>query len=359
MRKQLLDVLKYTFGLGLAAVLIYFAYKDQDWATTWATLKGSNFWWLLPAAFFGFLAHYIRGARWAMLIKAAGYQTSAQNAFWATGVGYAANNVVPRLGELTRCTMLVQSDRVPFFASAGTVVTERIIDVLTLGLLLLLVAAFELDGLLAYFEQATGNGSASQSNIGLYLGIVAVLGGVGLVAVYLFRKPLLATAIGQKVWGIIQTVVGAMLSIRKLKRAWLFVVYTIAIWLCYILFAWIWLQGFSEDHHFTFYTGFLIVSMGAIGMAVPTPGGIGPYHNVAKFTFVMIGLSPATGATLAIFLHTPQYLTGFLVGIVGYLVLLFQKRRLDKRGVQLEVDAEGQPSAPAPDDTSDAAATQR
>lgn len=323
-KKQVVEVIKYAIGLGLGCGLLWLAFKDIEVAQLQQDLAHVNLWYLLPGFVVGIMSHWLRAYRWTMLTEAAGHPTGHINAFWSVMVGYMANNAVPRLGEVTRCTMLARAEGIPFLAAMGTVVVERAIDVVFLLFFIGLVFLLEFDKVMAYFSQ-TGS-EAAQTGSGIpWLWIAAGVLALGFAGVLVFRRKLLATALGAKVWKLVLTLVQSVLSIRKLRRVWLFVAVSFAIWLFYILFVYVMLLGMPGAEHTGFYFAFFLTVLGGIGMAMPVPGGLGPYHNAVLIGFTLWGLSAQLGVASALWLHTPQFLFAVAVGAIGYFVLILKK----------------------------------
>jgi glycosyltransferase 2 family protein len=139
---MLKNILKYIFSLGFAAALLYWTLKDYDFVENFEKLKSANFFWVFVSAILTIIAHTSRAIRGKMLLEPMGYKPSTLNATLAVFLGYFANYVVPRLGEVTRCTTLTTTEKIPFEKTFGTVVTERIVDVFMLLLILILNFAF-------------------------------------------------------------------------------------------------------------------------------------------------------------------------------------------------------------------------
>ena len=136
--KAALPVLKYIFLLAIAALLLWLAFRGQDLNLIWQQLLKANYTWVLLSVFASILAHYARALRWKMLIKPLGYSPKNSNMFHSVMIGYLANLAVPRMGEVSRCGVLTRTDKIPLNSLIGTVIIERIIDVLfLLGILLL------------------------------------------------------------------------------------------------------------------------------------------------------------------------------------------------------------------------------
>lgn len=143
-RKNILNkIWQIGFPLALGIVILVWIYHDFDFRQVWYVLNGEmNYWWMLFSLVFGVLGHLFRGWRWNLTLAPLGEYPKISDSVYAVFVSYAANLVVPRVGEISRCGILAKYDGVSFSKSLGTVVTERLIDslcvILITGVTLLL-----------------------------------------------------------------------------------------------------------------------------------------------------------------------------------------------------------------------------
>ena len=119
--------------LGIGLLLLVVAFHGQDFDRLVSDLKSANYWWVLASAFACLIAHVLRAMRWNMLIEPLGRGTPTfKNTFSAVMIGYLANLAFPRMGEVSRCGVIHKTDRIPLNQLIGTVITERLIDLLML-----------------------------------------------------------------------------------------------------------------------------------------------------------------------------------------------------------------------------------
>ncbi len=130
--KKLLSFLKYLFLLGMSAFLMWYALKELDFQKMWSELQNTNYTWVGASLLMGVAAYVSRAYRWHMQIKPTGYKPSLLHTYRAMMVGYLANLVLPRMGEVVRCSMLKRTDSVPIHTGFGTVIAERFIDLVML-----------------------------------------------------------------------------------------------------------------------------------------------------------------------------------------------------------------------------------
>lgn len=316
--------LKYILGIGLGLGLMYMAFRDVDWKNLQDNLAVAHYEWLIVSLLCSLFSHFLRALRWKMLLDAAGHPVSIQKAYSALLVGYMANNAVPRLGEVARCSVLIQPAKIPFLSSAATVVVERAIDVICLALLILLALFLESEKILSYFDN-TGSGSGSGSTTKYYiLTGIFVIGIIGLVILYFTKKKWENLPIAKKIMEIFNQVLQAATSVFHLKTPYLFWLYTILIWLFYTFVTYFALWSLEPTKDLSFGFSFILMIMGGIGMTMPVPGGLGPFHNAIIFTFGAFGYSRADGQILALLIHTPQFVMLVCTGAISYFYLLTQ-----------------------------------
>ena len=134
------QVIKFLAFLLVTVFLFWLVYRDQNFDDLMKVLRDDvDYTWIWVAIVFGLLSHVSRSLRWQMLTKSMGYRISFMNSFMGVMIGYFANMAIPRMGEFTRCGVVSKYENVPFSKLLGTVVTERVFDMIMLLLLTLVV----------------------------------------------------------------------------------------------------------------------------------------------------------------------------------------------------------------------------
>lgn len=318
-RDQLLSVAKYVLGLGLGGVLFYLAFKDLSWATLSRSVANVNAWWLAGGLAAMVAAHVLRALRWQQLLAAAGTPVSVVHCFHALMAGYLVNYAVPRLGEVTRCTLISRADRVPIAAGVGTVVTERVLDVLVLLALLGVLVVAEAKAAAQLLGGAlTAWDELSITQVLVALGVAAVLIGLGWAARRWAWPRIRHHAFVARVGGFLGQLWDSMMSVRRIERPWLFALSTIGIWVGYALNTWMVVSALPEFGDVSLYVGAFLMAVGAIGMSLPVPGGIGSYHALIVLGVVMQGFSREGGQEAALLLHTSGLVVNVALGAFGW-----------------------------------------
>ncbi len=326
MKEKLLSVLKYLFFLILGGGILYLVLKGKDLNKMLEDLRSAEYKYLVASMVFGYAAYLFRALRWLLLLKTMNYNTSVSHATNAIAAGYFANVVFPRAGEIVRCTSLYKVTGIPVNKLFGTVLLERAID------LVMLLACIAVGFVLKYNELSSfvgsvggGTGSAGLSNTKL---LIAVCFFVVLSGLYFFRDQLKQSKLYQKVVFLGAGVKEGFQTAFFMKQKELFVLYTLLIWLMYLLMTYVCFFSIPETSSLRFIDGLYIMVIGGLGMIVPVQGGLGPYHAAVTLGIVSLGLSETTGITLALLIHTAQSIMILITGTIAAIVLSFAKRKV-------------------------------
>lgn len=327
MKEKLLSSMKYLLFLSFGILLLYFVFKDQDLNKLAKDLKSADYKYLLASMVFGYLAYVFRGLRWLILIKSMKYKTSVSLAIHSIAAGYFANVLFPRAGEIVRCTSLYRVAGIPVNKLFGTILLERAIDLVMLSLCIGISLILKFDALSSFVETSLMNKSGSSSSYTLLVFILTMLVFVALL--FLFKEKIKQSPTMIKVISLWQGVKEGFQTAFHMKQKGLFILYTILIWLMYLLMTYVCFFSFTDTSGLSVVEGLYITVVGGLGMIVPVQGGLGPYHAAVTLGVVSIGLSEITGVTLAVLIHSTQSIMILLAGIIATIVLSFAKRNVD------------------------------
>lgn len=331
--KRWKDVLRLVIFLGIGFFFIYwFLLKlDPEQKTAiWQSFVGANYWWVALAMACSLLSHLMRALRWRLLYHPIGYNPGLNNTFGSVVVAYLANLAFPRAGEVMRCATMRTSENIPMEKSLGTVVTERIIDVLAFALVIVV-------GMLAMFGQAKDwlYDTLSEKydrlpNMAMILGTLAALAILAFLFYKLFWKKLLKISLFKKVDDLMRGMVGGVKSIIHLggRKTVMFIVYSIAIYLLYILGGLIIFQAFNETAGLGFGAAFVLYLFGSVGMTF-SQGGIGVYPVLVQAALAIYGIGMEVGAACGWLLWGSQQAVVIVVG-AAYLVYFSLIKRKNK-----------------------------
>lgn len=329
------SILKKVLYPLVAIGLLFWVYKLVDPKETWAYLKKANYYWVIFAMFLALMSHLVRALRWKMLIEPMGYETSHKTSFYAVIMGYTVNYFTPRVGEVARCALKSKTDNIPVDKLVGTVVTERVFD-LIVTLLIAITAFFVQYELIGDFfnEQLTQNGGGSTGKLVL-LGAVLVSGVIGLWVFSILKKRKNNHPIVQKIIDFVGGLLQGARSIFKLKNPGLFLFYTALIWVLYFATPYVVFLSLEGTSHLGLDATLTTLLVGTMALIIPAPGGIGSFHYFVPLGLSLYGIDRNLGTSYAIISHTSHMIMIFLVmGIIGI------KMWLDKRDKQVDESPE-------------------
>ncbi len=325
MKKVVYSILKIAFSLLLGGAILYWTYRDFDWAKVeHVLLHGMDYGWMLLSLVFGVLSHVLRGWRWRLALEPMGEHARTANCVNAIFISYAANLVIPRIGELSRCAVLSRYDGVSFAKSVGTVVTERLIDMVCAMLITGAVLLSQMNVFRSFFHE-TGtdfhNIGDKLASANFYIIVACVL--AICLLVYLLVKRL---AILGRVKGMMKNIWEGVLSIRKVKNPPLYLLHTIGIWVCYVLHFYLTFYCFDFTAQLGLMAGMVMFVVGSIAVVVPTPNGAGPWHFAVISMMVLYGVGQEEAGIFALLVHGIQTLLIILLGIYGMAALPFTNK---------------------------------
>jgi uncharacterized membrane protein YbhN (UPF0104 family) len=337
-RKALFTVLKYALSIAGGGLLLWLSIRGVNFEELGVAFREADYLWVGLGLIFALLSHWLRAARWAILFRAAGYESNTMNLFASVMVGNMVNQALPRAGEISRATVTARSEKIPLSVTFGTMVTDRIFDVILLGLLVLTVMAVQYKEILRIMDKAFSvppdPNAITEPGMPLWQIIGLAFVGFCLIVFLIFRKRIIASNLYARLKRFAKETWDAVLSVRKMDRPWLFIFHTLGIWACYILMTYLVFFALGMTSGLPFIFALTAFVMGGIGMVFPSPGGIGSYHFAIIMSFVAYGPSfgwseqsaRTVGTNLAFIIHTSQMIMMILVGLLCYLYLLWQIR---------------------------------
>jgi uncharacterized membrane protein YbhN (UPF0104 family) len=303
------------------------AVGDGEDRTTilWNAWRKADKGYLILMASIMIISHVLRAERWRMLLRPTGHEVSLKDSFLSVMIGYLVNLAIPRGGEVSRCYNLFKLRETPVETSFGTVVVERLVDILCMLLLVGLAFLLEWDKL-ENFMNSLGMGGGDRTVSPLLLVGVAAAAGLA-VLIYAFRNnPKL-----RKLWSGFRE---GILAVFRVKNKLLFIFYSVAIWALYFGMSYTVMLAFSETADLGMRAVLSIFALGAIAMAAPLPGGAGSYHVLLPLGLTSLYNLPSADAVAFVFIfhawQTFVLIVGGLICLVISYWLIRWKRQLQK-----------------------------
>ncbi|WP_022825545.1 lysylphosphatidylglycerol synthase transmembrane domain-containing protein [Hymenobacter norwichensis] len=330
--KHLLTVLKYALLLAVSGLLMWYALRGQDLSRVGQYMRSANYWWLGLTVLISAMGYFSRAYRWRMQITPTGYNPSYWAVYHAMMVGYLANLVLPRMGEVIRCSVLQRSSKVPVQVALGTVVTERVIDVLVLLSVLSATLLLDFNRFWTFVTDKMLGGQydalARNRTPLLIAGGIALLLLLG-VAYTIFRnlERLRQNELFNKFVALVKGLLAGVFSVLKMENKGLFLFHTFFTWLVYYLMDYLAFFCFPETYDLGLRAALAVLTFGAFGMAAPVAGGIGPFHVMVQATLLAYGVSMEAGIAYALVVHGAQTLLVVLMGGISFLVSMANSGR--------------------------------
>lgn len=328
MKKLIINILKYLFFLAFGVFLLWLSFRKLDLKDVWVDILSADYFWIFLAVVCAAIAHFFRALRWNVLINSMGYKTRISTTFYAVFIGYMANTAVPRMGEFMRCGVLSRKEKIPFNALFGSVISERIFDMLVLLVLLFSVLFFQWSFLGDFVNRMTAPFFDALANNSLVLIILSIFGVLMLALAFYVRyryyHKLKELPGYHKVMKMLGEFYDGIITIKRMEHKWRFIIYTVIIWLFYALMIYFPFFMLPETSHLSFMACITFLAIGSLGIVAPVPGGIGAYHFIGKAVlFELYGIDAAAAMSFVTITHAGQTLLHIFVGGLTYFIMFF------------------------------------
>ena len=324
-KKIFKKVLQVIFPLLLGVFILVWVYRDFNFQRVGEVmLHGMDYGWIVLSLVFGVFANLFRGWRWKLALEPLGEYPKTSNCVYAIFISYASNLVIPRVGEVTRCGVLSKYDGVSFPKSLGTVVSERMIDTLCVGLITGMVLLSQMPVFATFFAE-TGTDVGRYAEVltsGHFFLIVLCVVAIGLLGFFLIRN----IALFAKLKGILQNVWQGIVALKDIKHIPLYIIYTLGIWVCYFFEFYLAFFAFDFSAHLGISAGLVMFVVGTLAVIVPTPNGAGPWHFAVMTMLMLYGVGKEDAGIFALLVHGIQTFLLILLGIYGLLALPFTNK---------------------------------
>ena len=315
-------ILNTFIGIFIGAVFLVLTFKDKSLSDIFTGIKDADLTWVAVNGLCLFVTFFLRSYRWKVLIENTGEVAKTSNVFYSVILGYTVNSFTPKLGEIVRCVSLKKTDNIKTSLSFGTVVTERIYDLIVLAAGIMFCFIFEIDKLVSLFRKTLlDNGIINFDKVYkvLFTFIVLFLLLAGIY--YIFRKVKILMRLKLFVSEIFHTVKRSF-KIRKYK---LFVILTISIWLVLSLMNYACLKALPSTQGYSFYFAAIILFIAGIGWALPSPGGIGTTHFFILQLFIAFNLDENSGLEYGVLSNGLTMVFTWFIGLVAIIVGFVRK----------------------------------
>ncbi len=324
MNSKLKSFLKYFLSVILTFGFLYFAFRWTDFGKLYEILLGANYWWALAMFPILLLSHAIRAWRWRYLLAPVKKDLKFKNLFSALIIGYMMNNILPRAGELVRPYAISKSENISRSAAFATVVVERIFDIISFMFLIALIPAVYSGPLTEIFPWLEETGmwltGVSFLSLGVFIFLMIRRDIVMRILQILTRR--LSEKKAKLVDHIVHSFLDGFLFFKERKNYFVIFVTSILVWGLYIMMMYVAFNAFGlvENNNLDLAAALVVQAISSIGILIPTPGAIGPYHYFTIQTLTKLyGIEYTIAASYATVTHAVGFIGITLLGIVYFL----------------------------------------
>jgi uncharacterized protein (TIRG00374 family) len=319
------NIISTLFSIALAALFLYLAFRGKNIDQLWRSLIDVHWMWFVVLFVGSALSHVLRAWRWKYLLYPIKKDITLRNAFSATMIGYLINNVVPRLGEFVRPYALKKLEGVSRSATMGTIVLERLLDLLTFAIIVLTVLAIYAEPFavwfpsMAKFEWLFFLGSAVMMVVFVLIFLKAEIL-FRFIKKFLFFLPKNVRLQTEKIFDSFLT---GFQAAKHPGNFLMIAVISILIWLSYTVLLYIpfFIYDFSKSSAINFGSAAVLQVASGVAFALPTPSGIGSYHAFTSFTLTQLyHVDPESALSYAVYTHAVGFLTTTIIGLYYFVV---------------------------------------
>ncbi len=295
--------------LVLGGFLVWYSLRIVSPSELVEYFANANYWWISLGLFFGILSHLSRAYRWKYLLEPLGYQPKFINSTLAVLVAYLMNIFLPRAGEVTRAAVMTNYEDIPFEKGFGTIVAERIADLLMMLVIIIITLFIQFDFIYELLSE-----KVNPKNLFVY----TTLATIGFLFFFFYiRKG--KSKLAKKIKSFIMGLKDGMTSIFKMKYKWSFIFHTVFIWLMYVAMFW---ATIPSVEHLTVPFGGVLIGFIAGGFSIAaTNGGVGLYPVAVAGALSLFGIDEVTGNAFGWIMWTAQTAMIIIFGGLSFLLL--------------------------------------
>lgn len=315
-RKWLTLLIPLLIGVGI----IYYQYttltSDQIDKIK-VSFQKANYNYIYISLVIAILGHWFRAYRWKFALNHLGYQSQFKNDFLTVCISYLVNLTIPRSGEISRAALLKKYENIPFDKAFGTIVAERIVDLMLFFIFVIIGFILQFDTLYKFLlsKDITLHSILYFSLIGIVLFVIFIL-------IWIYAEWSIIKKLKKKLSGLTE----GIMSVYHMEKKWWYILHSFLIWICYLAMFYVAIFALEETVNIPFdvvIMGFIFGSL-AVGF---TNGGIGAYPLAVSLIFVLYGIPEDVGTAFGYLVWVSQTLLTIVLGLICYLLLPILNRK--------------------------------
>lgn len=318
MNKSLKNIFQNTIGILIGGLFLFLTLREKPLAPVWESLANADYFFILLSFLCLFIVFYLRALRWKLLLEESGEKPKFNKVLTSILIGYFVNSFTPKFGEILRCTSLQKSSGVPISKSIGSLMAERAYDLLILGIGVFILFWIELDRLQSILNSTIGGISHIYGYRYLYVFPIVILL-LGILFIFSLKKIKQSEKpIIKKFIGFLHTMFDSLKSGLLLQKRVKFITLTLLIWISLVLLNYIYLLCLPNTSSYSISFAIVILFIGGLGWALPSPGGIGTTHFFLLQLFLAFQLDPNAGISFGILSNGLTFIGTIVLGGYGY-----------------------------------------
>jgi uncharacterized protein (TIRG00374 family) len=320
MNSTMKTALKYLASICIMVFFLYFSFRGTDFRNLWIILSTANYWWVFALLPVLLTSHLFRAWRWEYLMRPIKKDLKYRNLWSAMMVGYMLNNVLPKVGEVVRPYAIGKLERVSRSAAFGTVIVERIFDIISFMIFIILIPTVYNGPLTQLFPWL--------EDVGVWVTLVT-FAVFGLFIFFMMRRDVvmkilhyftthLSPARAERIEKITHSFLDGFLFLKDTHNYFMICLLSIIIWALYVLMMYLPFYGFNmiQDSSLDWRAAFVVQGISSIGIIIPTPGATGPYHYFVIQTLTKLyGVNDDVARSYAAATHAVALVGTTLVGM--------------------------------------------
>lgn len=313
MKTDIRKFLSLSIPLFIGLGIIYYQYttlSNEELEKIKISFIKADYFYIFLSLFIALFGYWSRAYRWKFALQHLGYHTKFHNDLLTVCVSYLVNLTIPRSGEISRAALLKKYEDVPFDKGFGTIVAERIVDLLIFFLFVIIAFFLQFDKLYQFLIEKL----PLEKIIYLLIGGIIVF--IIFILVWIYAEWKIIQKLKEKLSGLIE----GMTSILKMKHKWNYIFHSFFIWFSYLMMFYVTIFALPETSDISFdvvIMGFIFGSL-AVGF---TNGGLGAYPLAIALIYSLYGISNDIGVAFGWLVWTSQTLLTIFLGLISYLLL--------------------------------------
>lgn len=342
MSSQLKNIFKTVVFFGIGLTVLYLVYRSQEtayendcmlkgidldtcsfWDRMVSDISSANFGWIALVILCFMISNLSRALRWNMLLRPLGVEPKLYNSFGSIMIAYFINLTIPRSGEVIRSVMISRYEDVEVEKAMGTIVVDRIIDVISLLIVIGLAFVLSFGQMSGYFKENMDLDNTLGRIVSLpVISSIALIGLASLFLIYRNWSKIITTSLGKKIHKILSGFADGIKSIKDVENVPMFLFHSVVIWLMYYVMTYLCFLAFEPTADLGLVAGLVVFVFGSLGIVFPSPGGMGSYHYLVGEALGFYGISGPNAFSFAmiVFLSINLF-CNILFGLIFMLVL--------------------------------------